>query len=159
MNNDNNGRLLSLDVLRGIDLMLLVGLQPVLRAFLVELDCEALNSTLLYQLDHAQWEGLRAWDLVMPLFLFMSGVTMPYSLPKYRTQNGNLKVWQRVLKRFALLFILGMVVQGNIQQHLAGNCRRISAYRAACTLPEALATTGGNNSAAYGLLNSVASVR
>lgn len=114
MSNNNNGRLLSLDVLRGIDLMLLVGLQPVLRAFLVELDSEALNSTLLYQLDHAQWEGLRAWDLVMPLFLFMSGVTMPYSLPKYRTQNGNLKVWQRVLKRFALLFILGMVVQGNI---------------------------------------------
>lgn len=113
MNNDNR-RLLSLDVLRGFDLMLLVGLQPVLRAFLIELDCTALNDTLLYQFDHAEWEGMRVWDFVMPLFLFMSGVTMPYSLPKYKTQNGNRKVWQRVIKRFLLLFFLGMVVQGNI---------------------------------------------
>ena len=111
---NENKRLLSLDVLRGLDLFMLVGLQPVLRAMLIELDCEVLNNTLLYQLDHAEWEGLRVWDLVMPLFLFMSGVTMPYSLPKYMAQNGNLKVWKRVLKRFALLFVFGMLVQGNI---------------------------------------------
>lgn len=110
----NNGRLLSLDVLRGLDLMLLVGIQPVVRHFLIELDCQQLNDTLLYQLDHAQWEGMRIWDFVMPLFLFMSGVTMPYSLPKYKNSNGNLKVWSRIIKRFFLLFALGMVVQGNI---------------------------------------------
>ena len=111
---NENKRLLSLDVLRGFDLMMLVGLQPVLRHFLIELDNQTLNDTLLYQLDHAEWEGMRIWDFVMPLFLFMSGVTMHYSLPKYKTQNGNLKVWQRVIKRFLLLFFLGMVVQGNI---------------------------------------------
>lgn len=110
----NNGRLLSLDILRGFDLMLLVGLQPVLRQFLIEFDNPVLNDTLLYQLDHAQWEGLRVWDLVMPLFLFMSGVTMPYSLPKYKTRNGNRNVWARIIKRFVLLFLLGTVVQGNI---------------------------------------------
>ena len=111
---NQNKRLLSLDVLRGFDLFLLVALQPVMVAVFRQLDCEVLNDTFLYQLDHAEWEGMRVWDLVMPLFLFMSGVTMPYSLPKYRTQNGNLKVWARVLKRFALLFLLGMLVQGNI---------------------------------------------
>ena len=112
--NKNNGRLLSLDVLRGLDLMLLVGLQPVLRLFLIELDNPVLNETLLFQLDHAEWEGLRVWDLVMPLFLFMSGVTMPYSLPKYLAQNGNAGVWKRIIKRFVLLFVLGMLVQGNV---------------------------------------------
>lgn len=112
--NKNNGRLLSLDVLRGFDLMLLVGLQPVLRLFLIELDSPVLNSTLLYHLDHAEWEGLRVWDIVMPLFLFMSGVTMPYSLPKYKMQDGNAGVWKRIVKRFLLLFLLGMLVQGNI---------------------------------------------
>lgn len=118
-------RLLSLDVLRGFDLFLLVALQPVLVAVLRQLDCEALNNTLLYQLDHAEWEGMRMWDLVMPLFLFMSGVTMPYSLPKHRTQNGDIKVWKRVLKRFALLFLLGIFVQGNI---LSLNPDRIYLY-------------------------------
>ena len=109
-----DSRLLSLDVLRGLDLMMLVGLQPLLRVFLVELDNPLLNGTLLYQFDHAQWEGMRVWDFVMPLFLFMSGVTMPYSLPKYRTRNGDMKVWARVLKRFFVLFALGMLVQGNV---------------------------------------------
>ncbi len=122
---NENKRLLSLDVLRGFDLFLLVALQPVLVAALRQLDCEALNSTLLYQLDHAEWEGMRVWDMVMPLFLFMSGVTMPYSLPKYRTQNGDLKVWARVLKRFVLLFLLGMLVQGNV---LALNPDRVYIY-------------------------------
>jgi predicted acyltransferase len=55
----------------------------------------------------------------------MSGVTMPYSLPKYRTQNGNLKVWARVAKRFVLLFVLGMLVQGNI---LALDADRVYIY-------------------------------
>ena len=122
---NENRRLLSLDVLRGFDLFLLIALQPVLLAVLRQLDCEALNETLLYQLDHAEWEGMRVWDMVMPLFLFMSGVTMPYSLPKYRTQNGDLKVWMRVLKRFVLLFVLGMVVQGNL---LALNPDRVYIY-------------------------------
>ena len=122
---NENKRLLSLDVLRGLDLFLLVALQPVLLAVLRQLDCEALNTTLLYQLDHAEWEGIRVWDMVMPLFLFMSGVTMPYSLPKYRTQNGDLKVWTRVVKRFVLLFLLGMLVQGNV---LALNPDRVYIY-------------------------------
>ena len=122
---NENKRLLSLDVLRGFDLFLLVALQPLLRAVLIELNCDALNGTLLYQLDHATWEGVRVWDIVMPLFLFMSGVTMPYSLPKYKNLNGNAKVWRRVLKRFVLLFLLGMVVQGNI---LALDVSRIYIY-------------------------------
>lgn len=122
---NENKRLLSLDVLRGLDLFLLVALQPVLVAVLRQLDCGVLNDTLLHQLDHAEWEGVRVWDMVMPLFLFMSGVTMPYSLPKYKTQNGNLKVWARVLKRFVLLFLLGMLVQGNV---LALNPDRVYIY-------------------------------
>ena len=109
-----NERLLSLDVLRGLDLFMLVGLQPVLRAALLTINNETLNSTLLAQLDHAPWEGFRAWDLVMPLFLFMSGVTMPFSLPKYLKQNSAAMLWKRVLKRFFILFALGILVQGNI---------------------------------------------
>lgn len=109
-----NDRLLSLDVLRGIDIFLLVGLQPVLLKVLLCLNIDFLNNTLLYHLDHAPWEGFRFWDLVMPLFLFMSGVTMPFSLPKYLENNGNKVLWGRVLKRFFILFALGILVQGNM---------------------------------------------
>lgn len=50
-----NERLLSLDVLRGLDLFMLVGLQLVLRAALLTINNETLNNTLLAQLDHAPW--------------------------------------------------------------------------------------------------------
>ena len=109
-----NKRLLSLDILRGFDLFMLVGLQPVLRQFLAIIDNETLNSTLLPQLDHVQWEGFSAWDLVMPLFLFMSGVTMPFSLPKYVERNSHAALWKRIIKRVLLLWLFGMIVQGNI---------------------------------------------
>lgn len=58
-------------------------------------------------------------------FPFYVGVTMPYSLPKYRKTNGNKGVWKRLLKRFMLLFMLGILVQGNI---LSLNPERIYIY-------------------------------
>lgn len=122
---EQNKRLLSLDVLRGFDLFMLVGLQPILWQMLPKIENSFFNTTLLSQIDHVRWEGFSSWDLVMPLFLFMSGVTMPFSLPKYLQQNSNAMLWKRVIKRVLLLFFLGMVVQGNI---LSLNPDRIYIY-------------------------------
>ena len=71
-------RLASLDILRGFDLFLLVFFQPVLWALAHQLNTPWLNS-ILSQFDHEVWEGFRFWDLVMPLFLFMTGASMPFS--------------------------------------------------------------------------------
>ncbi|MDE6652256.1 MAG: DUF5009 domain-containing protein, partial [Paramuribaculum sp.] len=84
---NNRSRLASLDILRGLDLFLLVFAQPVIVAIAHAADTPWLNS-ILYQLDHEAWEGFRAWDLVMPLFLFMVGTSMPFSFSKY-IRNSN----------------------------------------------------------------------
>lgn len=110
----NMNRLLSLDILRGLDLFLLVGLQPIIISVLNQFEPNCVISFLSEQFDHAKWEGFTMWDLVMPLFLFMSGVTLPFSLPKYLSQNTNKKLWFRVIKRVMVLFVLGMIVQGNV---------------------------------------------
>lgn len=109
----SSGRLASLDILRGFDLFLLVFFQPVLVALGRQGDIPLLDP-VLYQLDHCVWEGFRFWDLVMPLFLFMSGVAMPFSFAKYKDRTGKLTIYRQIGKRFILLFILGMVVQGNL---------------------------------------------
>lgn len=106
-------RLASLDILRGADLFLLVFFQPVLVAVGAQADIPWL-SDVLRQFDHETWEGFRFWDLVMPLFLFMTGVSLPFSLGKYRGAADKSAVWRKVLKRFVVLFLLGMVVQGNL---------------------------------------------
>ena len=79
-------RLASLDILRGFDLFLLVFFQPVFVALARQLNLPFLDE-VLYQFDHEVWEGFRFWDLVMPLFLFMTGASMPFSLSKYKTAS------------------------------------------------------------------------
>lgn len=104
------GRLMSLDVLRGVDLFLLVALCPLLLRLPIEAPW---YSHVVTQLTHVSWQGFALWDLVMPLFMFMSGVTIPFALEKFRDAPKG-RLYLRLLKRVALLWILGMVVQGNL---------------------------------------------
>ena len=67
-------RLASLDILRGFDLFLLLFVGPMVSSLAAVSDAEWTNS-LAYHFDHAAWDGLHMWDLVMPLFMFMAGVS------------------------------------------------------------------------------------
>ena len=107
-------RLSSLDALRGLVLFLLVFLQPVLWSLLSRIDAP-FATALLYHLDHEVWEGFRFWDLVMPLFLFMSGASMPFSFSRFlRGEAPKSVAYRKICRRFIILFVLGMVVQGNL---------------------------------------------
>ena len=108
-----SSRLASLDILRGLTLFLLVFFQPVLWALLSPVDADW-SRAVLYHFDHEVWEGFRFWDLVMPLFLFMSGASMPFSFGKMLREGGKMAVVRKVIRRFFILFLLGMVVQGNL---------------------------------------------
>jgi len=106
-------RLESIDILRGADMFLLLFLGPVLRNI-----CKLFPdnmSWLSHQLQHVPWEGFAVWDIIMPLFLFLSGITIPFSMTKYK--NGlrpDGKFYVKLLRRFFLLFFLGWIVQGNL---------------------------------------------
>lgn len=106
-------RIESLDILRGLDLFLLVFFQPVLMQICARVDAPWVK-TIGQWFSHADWEGLHLWDMVMPLFLFMAGASMPFAFSKYRTAESKLPIYRKILKRFVILFILGMVVQGNL---------------------------------------------
>ena len=108
-------RLESLDILRGADMFLLLFLGPILRA-VCKLCPEGL-AWLAPQLQHVRWEGFAVWDIIMPLFLFMSGITIPFSMAKYREGiRPDGKFYLKLLKRLFLLFFLGWIVQGNLLQ-------------------------------------------
>lgn len=117
-------RLESLDILRGFDLFLLVGLEAVMHALFVAVDGPSLEP-LEWAFTHVGWEGLSPWDLVMPLFMFMSGVTIPFSLSRYIGDRTNPQLYLRLLKRAAMLWLFGMMAQGNL---LAFDSRHIYLY-------------------------------
>lgn len=108
-----SARLASLDILRGFDLFMLVFLQPILISAGGCCNAEWYQN-LLWHFDHETWQGFRAWDLVMPLFLFMTGAAMPFSFAKYHKGIPRTAAWRHILWRVAVLWILGMLVQGNL---------------------------------------------
>ena len=106
-------RLASLDALRGFDLFVLVALGPLVLSLTSALGAERFSS-LRAVFTHVDWQGFAPWDLVMPLFVFMSGVSIPFALSRYAKGAKRSEFLMRLLKRVGLLWLLGMIVQGNL---------------------------------------------
>lgn len=113
MKNQQPQRLESLDILRGFDLFLLVGLEMVMHHLASALQSPTFHS-VMWGFTHVDWEGFSTWDLVMPLFMFMSGITIPFALSRYKSEADKSLVYRRILKRVVLLWIFGMMCQGNL---------------------------------------------
>lgn len=106
-------RLESLDALRGFDLFFLVALGPFMHALARAANVAWLNECM-WGFSHVAWVGFSPWDLIMPLFLFMSGASMPFALSRYRSVQDKRPLIRRLSKRIALLWLFGMMCQGNL---------------------------------------------
>jgi predicted acyltransferase len=107
-------RVNSVDALRGFDLFWIIGAEAILKSLDRVFNSPATNF-IATQLDHVEWTGFRFYDLIMPLFLFIVGVSMPFSFRSRIVKTGSKNaLWPHIIKRFILLWILGMAVQGNL---------------------------------------------
>ncbi len=66
------------------------------------------------QLGHSPWAGFTFYDLIFPLFVFLVGLSVVLSLPRIVEREGVRAARLRVLRRFALLFALGIVYNGGL---------------------------------------------
>ena len=108
-----NKRLESLDALRGFDMLCLVAVSDLMESLSRGVD-KPWMEPVMQCFRHKPWEGFSPWDLVMPLFMFMAGVAIPYSMEKYRQEAGRSSVYWRLARRIVLLWVFGMMVQGNL---------------------------------------------
>lgn len=112
-----NRRLESLDALRGFDLLFLVAISDLVEELAGVVDKPWMHSVMTC-FTHKTWEGFSPWDLVMPLFMFMAGVAIPYSMGKYKTapaaEGSRKEMAWRLCRRVLLLWLFGMMVQGNL---------------------------------------------
>lgn len=111
------GRITSVDALRGFDLFWIIGAEAILKSLDRIFNSPATNF-ISTQLDHVEWTGFRFYDLIMPLFLFIVGVSIPFS---YRRRLEKIPsktaLWPHIIKRVIILWILGMAVQGNLLEY------------------------------------------
>ena len=67
------------------------------------------------QLEHVAWDGFVFYDMIFPLFLFIAGVAMPFSLTK-RAERGEdrRKLMIHVVRRGLMLVVLGVVYNNGL---------------------------------------------
>lgn len=104
-------RLLSLDALRGFDMFWIIGADSLVK-MLHHMSQNPATQFLAAQLRHAEWVGFRFYDLIFPLFVFIVGASLVFSLTKIINTSGRIGAIHRVLKRGILLFIIGLIYSG-----------------------------------------------
>jgi predicted acyltransferase len=110
------GRLLSLDALRGFDMFWIIGGQEIVKG-LAQVFPGKLSELSVLQLEHVRWQGLHCYDVIWPLFMFMVGVSLSFSLARRKLSGATDKaLYLHALKRALILFVLGMMAQGNLLQ-------------------------------------------
>jgi predicted acyltransferase len=107
-------RLLSLDALRGFDLFWIVGGHAIVVA-LFKLTEWGWLGAIDAQLKHVDWNGFQAYDLIFPLFLFMAGVSTPYSLTRRLTEGARGEVCRKIVQRGLILVLLGIIYNNGLQ--------------------------------------------
>ncbi len=108
-------RLLSLDALRGFDMLWIVGGENIVHG-LGRLGDNALLRLVLPQLSHKPWAGFAFYDLIFPLFVFMAGVSIVFSLGRVREKHGTAGAIRRILTRGILLYLVGLFYYGGISK-------------------------------------------
>jgi predicted acyltransferase len=104
-------RLMSVDALRGFDMFWIIGADSLVYA-LHRMTQTKPTAFLADQLEHADWEGFHFYDLIFPLFVFLVGVSLVFSLTKAIERAGRTEALKRVFRRGILLFVVGLIYSG-----------------------------------------------
>ena len=105
-------RLMSLDVLRGMDMALIAGGAAVLRS-VAETIGPGCHTWMMKQTTHVPWHGYSPWDQIFPMFMFISGVAIPFALASRReraVKHGT--QCMQIIRRGLLLVLFGMMYNG-----------------------------------------------
>jgi predicted acyltransferase len=112
-------RVASIDALRGFDMFWIIGGGAFFET-LPKVWKNTVTETIKQQMEHVPWQGFRFEDLIFPLFLFIVGVVMPFSISRRREQGISPAVLRlHIIKRAAILILLGLIMNGLLQFNLA----------------------------------------
>jgi len=125
-----SGRLLSVDALRGFDMFWIVGGDHVVRS-LPRIHDSVATREVAEQMEHCAWAGFHFYDLNFPLFVFVVGVSLVFSLRRMLACDGRAAAVKRIAIRSLVLFLLGIFYMGGVangfsNMYFAGVLHRIA---------------------------------
>jgi predicted acyltransferase len=108
-----SARLMSVDALRGFDMFWIMGGDLMVRS-LPRIHDSSLTRELAAQMDHCEWAGFHFYDLIFPLFVFLVGVAITFSIPRMIERAGKAAAVKRIVIRSVVLFLLGIFYTGGV---------------------------------------------
>lgn len=115
----NNQRLMSIDALRGLDMLFIMGFSSLVIA-VCSLFPEGADCWLARTMVHVKWNGLAHHDTIFPLFLFLAGISFPFSYAKLQTAHTSKgKIYLKIFKRALILICLGLLYNGILKFEMA----------------------------------------
>lgn len=107
-NESESPRLMSLDAIRGFDMLFIMAFSQAVVAFCAWIGLT--DSWFAQQMTHVSWHGLRHHDTIFPLFLFLAGVSWPFSLASQRAKGRSTgRIVLKAVRRMCLLVLLGVM--------------------------------------------------
>lgn len=68
------------------------------------------------QLEHAQWHGFLFFDMIFPLFLFIAGISFPFSLMKrISIGQSRFEIYKHIFIRGFILILLGIFYNNGVR--------------------------------------------
>ena len=139
-------RLQSLDALRGFDMLFIMGGASLFVA-LATLFPNPFFQAIAGQMEHVEWNGLAHHDTIFPLFLFIAGISFPFSLEKQRGKGMTEgAIYKKIVRRGITLVFLGLVYNGLLRSNLTTcvvrACWRVSGWDG-CSQPCCLSVSVG----------------
>jgi len=115
METQNEKRLLSLDVFRGFDMMFIMGVEGIIVAF-CSLFQGGKDWAIALNMEHVEWNGLHFMDTIFPIFLFIAGISFPFSYAKQKSRGMSMaKIYKKIFRRAFILVLLGCLYNGLLQ--------------------------------------------
>jgi len=108
-----SARVVSLDALRGFDMFWILGADVVMQTLGRMSDAPPVQA-VAGQFEHKAWAGFAFYDLIFPLFIFIVGASVVFSLSRLVEREGRAGAVKRVLLRGALLYALGIFYSGGV---------------------------------------------
>lgn len=114
-NKPESKRLYSLDALRGFDMFWIMGGEAIFVG-LAALTGWPFLKWWATQLEHVQWHGFHFYDMIFPLFLFIAGISFPFSYAKRVSLNEPVKkIYRHVISRGLILVLIGIVYNNGVR--------------------------------------------
>src|SRR5690349_10674494 len=123
-------RLVSVDALRGFDMFWIMGGDTAVRS-LPAIHDSAFTRGLAAQMEHCEWAGFHFYDLIFPMFVFIVGVSIVFSIGRMLERDGLARTTRRIAIRSVILFLLGIFYMGGVANgfknvYFAGVLHRIA---------------------------------